>query len=388
MLASSVRHSLVRFGGLTLSVIGLGAGIVASAPKPEPPTYVGFVAPMIRRHCAPCHRAGGVGPFTFDTYEDVKRQIELLRVQILSGQMPPNADKSDFGHFPVATSISAEDVVAFQEWIVAKMPRGEGEPPPPTAAPEFGYPGAKVVSVPSVLPIPAEGVQQWRTFEIPGSYSGQTIRAFDIEPDAPKVMRNAVLRIGHVNGTVAGVWAPGYRRWQAPNGKGMAVPEGAKLYVRALYQPSGKPESSGFKIALDSGSARPLRQKHLIHDDFTIKAEASRTLTLIHRIEADTELVSFLPVARFYCGRVKIVLRLPNDEEKLIFETLRWNPYWVGNYQFAEPTKIPAGSQITASFEYNNDENCPMNDGKRPVDVNSGPRLEDEACELFLTFTE
>lgn len=378
--------NLVRLSGLAVSVGLLGQAVVSggvNSPS-DPPTYAADIAPMIARHCTPCHSPTGPAPFNFDSYAEVYRHRELLKVQILAKLMPPMADRSDFGEYSVTPALSDEQIVLFQKWVRAGFPKGE---PGPTAGPNRPHLGEgwtrHEVGVGSA--IPAEGVPMWRKFTLPASIVGSVVE-FSVVPRSPKVLRHVVLRAGSPDGQVVGVWSPGYRVWRAPLGSSLKIGPGTRLFAKALYQPSGRAEEAGFDLLVRSADANaiPIQTLRLVHPPFVIDAGTSRTLTLDHRFDTDAQIAAFLPDARFYCSRITIELRLPDDTVKTVFETLRWNPYWVGNYQLDRPIAVPSGSRLTARFEYSNDENCPMNEGRKPTDVKSGDTLDDEACRLDL----
>ena len=47
------------------------------------------VAPILERHCVPCHRAGQVAPFALDDYASARQRAKLIATVTASRYMPP-----------------------------------------------------------------------------------------------------------------------------------------------------------------------------------------------------------------------------------------------------------------------------------------------------------
>src|SRR5258707_7297760 len=53
------------------------------------PTYYRDVLPILRGHCEVCHRAGGIAPMSFETYEQASQYAEAIRFTTQYKSMPP-----------------------------------------------------------------------------------------------------------------------------------------------------------------------------------------------------------------------------------------------------------------------------------------------------------
>jgi hypothetical protein len=63
------------------------------------PTFAADVAPVVYTKCAPCHHAGGAGPFPLTTYDQVRRrarQIARVTGRRYLPPWPPVAGHGDF----------------------------------------------------------------------------------------------------------------------------------------------------------------------------------------------------------------------------------------------------------------------------------------------------
>ena len=67
----------------------LFAWMWGSSVYADEPTYVDDVAQIINDNCVVCHREGGIGPMTFESYEAVRPWSPLIQYKVLSREMPP-----------------------------------------------------------------------------------------------------------------------------------------------------------------------------------------------------------------------------------------------------------------------------------------------------------
>ena len=51
-------------------------------------TYTDEVANIINENCVVCHRAGGIGPMSFETYEQIRPWAPLISLKVASREMP------------------------------------------------------------------------------------------------------------------------------------------------------------------------------------------------------------------------------------------------------------------------------------------------------------
>ena len=53
--------------------------------------YVTEVANIINDNCVVCHRQGGIGPMSFESYEQVRPWAPLISLKVMKREMPPYA---------------------------------------------------------------------------------------------------------------------------------------------------------------------------------------------------------------------------------------------------------------------------------------------------------
>jgi hypothetical protein len=390
---------VLKAGIITLGLTGLLA--VGGTQQKPPVTYTEKIAPIFAKKCLPCHGASKTAPFDFSTYESVKSRIELIRTQVLSKNMPPIWVHSDYGNLSTIDQVTDEEAVDFQRWIQAGMPKG--------AKVDEGSKGWTITRKPSLsldyksqAKVKREGIPYWKVSTIPLPSKGGEFNSFILLPSSPIAFRSALIAIVPKSMKVptetygsldlpaqylVGVWAPGYRQWYLPPGLTHKFPANSKLVVQMHLRPTGKVESANFKFDFYKLGNMGKKQPQWISAEkksFVIQAGKSVVYELNIPVKRNLSLLTILPEARFYAGRVQLIYSRPGAEDKTVFDCMRWDPYWQGNYSPEAPIKLAAGGTLIAKFYYNNDENCRMNEGRKIVDVKEGPTASDEVCRMHL----
>lgn len=257
-----------------------GSGGVASAP-----TWHQNIAPIMGQHCQGCHRDGGVGPFSLQTYQQTKLWSTALAGIVEQGYMPPflaetTADCAPRFPFKEDLRVGADKVELLRLWDLAGAPEGDpnaAAPLPPT--PQLELSDAEVsVTIPA--PITVEGFDD-------------TFICFSLAPDltplaatgpeaallGERVLLDAVqvhpgnsLIVHHVlvytdpngdsatqaneqgyydcfggpgvsGGSLVLAWAPGGVPVRAPEGVAMAIPSTGRLVMQVHYHAVGQAQT-------------------------------------------------------------------------------------------------------------------------------------------------
>ena len=74
------------------------------------PTFTHDVAPIVFRSCAPCHHAGGAGPFSLLTYEDVRKHARQIATVTRTRFMPPWLPAAGYGDFKDERRLTTTDL--------------------------------------------------------------------------------------------------------------------------------------------------------------------------------------------------------------------------------------------------------------------------------------
>ena len=93
------------------------------------PDYARDIAPILRQHCAICHRPDDVAPFALTNYSVVQQWAPSIKHALLSNKMPPWHADAEYGHWANDISLPGEKRSALVRWIDAGAPRGDGPDP-------------------------------------------------------------------------------------------------------------------------------------------------------------------------------------------------------------------------------------------------------------------
>ena len=168
-------HAAVRNAGWPLAAL---AGMVAivtphaqSAAPPADVTFAKHVAPILQHSCQGCHHAGGVGPMSLVSYEEVRPWARSIKARVTvgphGGVMPPWFVEKDIGiqKFKEDPSLNEDQIAAIVKWVDTGAPRGNAADMPPAIT--FDESGKWTIGEPDLIvkskevTVPAAGPDQW-----------------------------------------------------------------------------------------------------------------------------------------------------------------------------------------------------------------------------------
>src|SRR6266480_5429074 len=97
-------------------------------------TFNRDLAPIIFSHCAPCHRAGGTGPFSLLRYAEARKRAKEMAEVTANRIMPPWLPAPGHGEFMDSRRMSDAEAQLFQLWLAGGALEGNAAdlPPAPT----------------------------------------------------------------------------------------------------------------------------------------------------------------------------------------------------------------------------------------------------------------
>ncbi|HEX4612809.1 MAG TPA: redoxin domain-containing protein, partial [Urbifossiella sp.] len=103
-------------------------GCVISRPRPAPTppavTYARDVAPILTRHCLPCHRPGEIGPFPLTSFAAARDHAGTIAEVVGAGTMPPWHAAPGIGRFSNDRRLSADQKRVIADWVRLGCPEG------------------------------------------------------------------------------------------------------------------------------------------------------------------------------------------------------------------------------------------------------------------------
>ncbi|MBI4265105.1 MAG: hypothetical protein HY657_12085 [Acidobacteria bacterium] len=146
MRGSTVRLVVAAAGA---AAVVAGAMVRSAAQNPAPaPTFNRHVAPIVFANCVPCHRPGGVAPFSLLSYDEAQPHAEAIEVMVRERAMPPWYADPAFGEFKNARALTQAQIDTIVAWADAGAPEGDGRPPDP---PRFEQTGWRMSRAPDLV---------------------------------------------------------------------------------------------------------------------------------------------------------------------------------------------------------------------------------------------
>jgi cytochrome c-type biogenesis protein CcmH/NrfG len=380
-------------------------------------TFDKEVAPILYNRCASCHRQGQSGPFPLLTYSDaVNRAKEIVDVTTRR-YMPPWLPESSPKEFLGDRRLTDAEIRVFQSWFDDGTPEGVASdlPSPPqwTQDWQLGTPDL-ILEMPRSYVLAPDGRDVYRNFAIPTALKDRRyVRAIEFRPDNPRIVHHAFIKVDYQgNGRKLdggdgqagfggmsppeGVkmptgyflsWQPGKTASFEPPGFGWTLDPGLDLVLQTHLKPTGKNENLRAKIGIYFTKTPPTTAAftfvlgslnidipagdpaYTITDDFVLPVEADVLAVLPHTHYLGKILEGF---ATLPDGSVRTMLRIPN-----------WNFAWQGDYRYAQPVHLPAGSKLQMRYLFDNSAANPGNPNRPPKPVQYGPQSSDEMAELW-----
>jgi hypothetical protein len=414
---------LILFAG---AIAGLAFWITHRAPDSSPRfktrpagsiTFHKDIAPIVSQRCASCHQPGQAAPFSLLEYADVKRHAQEIAEVTRSRYMPPWLPEPGYGEFAGSRRLSDEELGLLQQWIAEGCLEGARSGPPQAIRPRtdewaLGTPDL-VAKMPEPFALAADGSDVYRNFVVPIPLTTpRYVRALELRPGNRKILHHAFLKVDRTpqsrrmdaqdpgpgfGGMVTPAEMPGghFLTWQPgkvatphPEGLGWALEPGADLVVQAHLSPSGKAEEFQPSIGLyftDRPPTNACFKMALISYLIDIPAGAKEhpvqsSLTL----PSDVDLLAVLPHAHFLARDMQAWAILPNGSKQWLIWIKNWDFNWQGDYRYATPLFLPAGTQLHMRYTYDNSDANPRNPHHPPARVRFGAGVQDEMAELWL----
>src|ERR1700684_1818208 len=127
------RHGFRKEIGLPLPAIALlllgavGPGTRVESARdaqqrhatPSTATFYRNALPILQERCQICHRAEGIAPTRFETYEQTRPYAAAIAAATQNKSMPPWFADPRIGHFSNDLSLSPGQIASFAAWVDA-----------------------------------------------------------------------------------------------------------------------------------------------------------------------------------------------------------------------------------------------------------------------------
>lgn len=376
-------------------------------------TFHEDIEPLLQQHCLSCHRAGQIGGFSLETFEEAAPMASALAGYTASRVMPPFlAQETDAcaPRFPWRDDLrlTDEEIALFAAWSAEGAPEGDpAAAPPPYVPPAPGLPGADL-TLKAKAPTTVGGSEDVFTCVVydpelagPTWFDGihfvagnTTIDHHAIVGRLPRAELPAgALEAGGYDcfgapGKMLTAWIPGGVPLELPEGAAFQLDESDVIVVQMHYHPNGSEETDQSSVELRSHLAEPTweyrsflwgnaknAQEGLAPgpDDtgapaFLIPAGAkghteTMSLTLPTALKTQVPILS-VGTHMHYIGtsmRIEVTRGAPSEAqpaEECLLETPAWDFGWQRLYlydaDFASLPTLTGGDTLTLTCAYDN----------------------------------
>jgi mono/diheme cytochrome c family protein len=395
---------------------------LASPQVPGPParsapeaTFYRDVLRILQAHCQECHRAQGIAPMAFETYEQTRPYAEAIHLATQSKAMPPWFADPSVGKFSNDPSLSGKEIATLANWSASQAPGGEQRDAPAARIWAAGWTIPEpdtVLAMSQAVALPASGDIDY-TYEIVPTHftEGRWVQMAEILPSQRANVHHAVVyvrppdsawlrhapvgtpftaasladpqeRAGAMwtDSDILLVYAPGSSPDNWPATMAKFIPAGSDLVFQMHYTSNGKAVRDSTKVGLRFSKEPPPQRVltlQLTNDHFVIPPGAPD-----YRVEArgtlpnEATLLSFFPHMhlrgkRFAYNLIHHPAAVANQnmapaessDAASVEPLLRVNYHfhWQMSYRLAQPLHLPAGTELQAVAWFDNSRNNPHN---------------------------
>ena len=384
-------------------------------------TYTNEVAKIINENCVVCHREGGIGPMSFESYEQVRPWAPLIQMRVANREMPPYAYDHGIGIQDLQGDwrLSQDEIDTVVGWVNAGAQYGDRDTVVQLNLPDadawnfegdFGAPDAIIPSV--AIDIPANGNDLWHKHLVPtGLTEDRCIKAVQVKPrgDAKAVVHHANSSILIDGGREGMLTEYAMGKW------GEIVPEGvcrtlpANAQVRwdihmfpgglGAMAPGGMIKDNVVEIGLwlyTEEESQQLKYKQDLslyrlgdQDDLVIPPHGYQMTQGFHTFDHPVRLDSFQPHGHLRMNAASLEIFYPETgRTEAVSQISNWSATWHHSHLYDPEVAplIPAGAVIILKQWYDNTTDNP-NNPDADMWVMGGSRTGDEMPHAWLAIT-
>ncbi|MEZ5399416.1 MAG: hypothetical protein R2729_07080 [Bryobacteraceae bacterium] len=388
----------------------------AKPSSADGPVFSRDVAPILHRHCAPCHRPGESAPFALLIYQDAAVRASTLARVVRERLMPPWLPAPNAAHpFEGARVLEQDEIRALERWAAGGAPEGDpSETPAPPPTPEhwpLGKPDA-ILRV-EAFPVPASGPDAYRCVVLPTPLAANRyVWAFDFRPGSP-ALHHALLFLdstqaarrrdaetegagypcfgtpGFLPSASLGGWTPGNSALAYPAGAAVRFRANADVVLQLHIHPDGVTDGEARpELALyfqDKPPARRMMDVALGSRRIDIPPGDARYIVRDHfTIPVPLEVTGIIPHAHYLAREMRGWAIRPDGSREDLIHIREWNFDWQQQYRYRKPFVLPADTRIEMEFVYDNSARNPHNPSSPPRRVVWGPDSTDEMAGLHV----
>ncbi len=382
---------------------GSGGSPTGGMTPTSGPTFYTDALPAFQKNCMPCHATGGSGTPALDTFDSASTNINAVLAAINNGTMPPFPPATGCNSYVGELRLSDADKATIVEWANNGAPEGDASDAPPYSPPgtTLGTPDRTLggSSFTPTYPGGAGPNDLYWCFPLdPGITVATDLIAAEVVPGTPNEVHHVIIsrdpggtgtsgkpatgfECNGVPGQMMYAWVPGSRPFQLPEGVGMTLAPGDKLYMQVHYHknPSVTPSADTTMTKLYYAKATQAQHAWTVWTGtptFTIPANTTGyKVNATCTVNGDWQLIGVAPHMHTL-GTAFNTTATASAANTCLMTIPRWDFNWQGGYLLQQPLTLKSGDKIATQCTYNNNT---------ASSVSFGESTGDEMCFGFMT---
>lgn len=366
-------------------------------------TYHNRISRIVQANCAECHRKGGVGPFSLESYDDVVAHRGMIRKAVEKGTMPPwfaaAPKKGEHSPWVNDRSLNAKDREDLLAWLAGDRPRGDpADAPLPRSFGKDGWQIGKpdaVYQLPKPIAVKATGTMPYQNVTVETDLKeDRWVRALEVRPTARGVVHHVLVfalppgakekkgrdEDADERAGFFAIYVPGNSTLVYPDGFAKKLPKGSRLRFQMHYTPDGTATTDQTQLGLVFAKEAPkheVRVFGLVNPRLSIPpGKDNHAETARVTVPSDVKVLAFLPHLHLR-GKAFRYEAVIDGKRRTLLDVPRYDFNWQLLYRYAEPVTLPRGSTLEATGWYDNSDRNPANPDPKKT-VRWGPQTTDE----------
>lgn len=351
-------------------------------------TYHNQISRIMQNNCVECHRKGGVGPFSLETYEDVKAHAGMIRKQVDRGVMPPwfavPTKAGEVTPWANERSLAEHDKTVLLNWLTNDRPEGNiADAPIPRTFPaewNIGKPDL-IVQIPQPIAVKATGTMPYSNITVDtGLTEDKWVQGFEVQPTAREAVHHVLVFVRPPKNAAAdaafdddraersgffAAYVPGNSGQMYPTGMAKKLPAGSRLHFQIHYTPTGKATTDQIRVGIIYAKEEP---KHIVQvagisNPFINipPGAANHQETAQIKVPFDAHVFQFMPHMHLRGKAAKYEAVYADGTTRTLLDIPRYDFNWQLVYRLAEPITVPAGTTLKVTMTFDNSTGNPAN---------------------------
>ena len=389
---------------------------LGGSTQAQTPTWSDDVAQLVYDKCGNCHHAGGLAPFSLLSYSDAFLKRFAMQSNVLSGNMPPWPPDDSYQTYAHKRSLTAAEKTLIDDWVNGGAPEGNAAntPPQPTynQGSFLGTPDL-ALKIPNYRSKATASNDDYVCFSLPTNFpTNKKIKAIEVVPGNPAIVHHCLVYIdqsgnlvtdtsGNCAGPTSASLAAGYAPGEFPTifansptvKMGAEMQPGANIILAMHYPEGSQGQLDSTKVHLffydDTVSNVRLVSADPILNDFGFCINANQMGTVndvfppSSGLPANITLLSVFPHGHLLAKDFLVFAVTALNDTIPLIRVPEWDFEWQGFYLFKNPIKLPFGSRVYGTGNYDNTTANPNNPNNPPQTVCAGLNTSDE---MFLVY--